>query len=226
MTDQPIDIRVELKDLLATVDGNVQITRDQMDAINDHLGVLWGKAHDAGDKQAMTLVQNTWDRVLSLVEQNSSLAFQVTGMGSIATAALEGERATRAALDELEDAIESGDEDHPKLADFAQTVRYDAQEDAEDYFNDYTIPELYEHAYEEQNDYLSGFIQTLTNCSRRAADLFICVLDNTESPTEEELDLLKQLLTLFEAKAEKERVHNRILREQAAQELREWNDAG
>jgi hypothetical protein len=231
--DRPIDLRLELTNMLSVVDGNVAITREQMEAIGDHLQTLWGKAHDAHDEGALDIITNVWDRAQLLVEQNASLAFQVSGMGSIAVSALEGERATREALDskdaelgDLTDAIESVDESHPMLKDFADSIRVEAEEEFQEELTNEIVPEIMETAYEEQNYFLLSNIVELTGCCETAAEVLIEVLDNSHIPTDEQLSLLQALLDSFEVTA-KIRHANRIqARQQVAVELRDWNENG
>lgn len=224
--DRPIDLRAELTNMLSVVDGNVSITREQMEVIGDHLQMLWGRAHDAHDEASLAVIADLWDRAQLLVEQNASLAFQVTGMGSIAVSALEGERATREALDEIEDALESADEDHPKLMEFAQTIRYDASEQFDEQLNEEIIPEIMEVAYEEQNGYLGNVIIELTGCSQLAADVFIEMLDNSFIPNDAQVEMLKALLDTFEVEAQRRRAKRVKDRFEVAAELRDWNENG
>jgi hypothetical protein len=197
-TERPVDIRVELTALLSVVDDNVSITREQMEAIGDHLQTLWGKAHDAHDDAALDIITSVWDRAQLLVEQNASLAFQVSGMGSIAVSALEGERATREALDNLEDAIDSNDDSHPKLQDFAETIREEAMEYLDERVSEELWPEAYEAAGEDISENYLDMITTITGCDWKAATHFKEMLDGWHKPTPEQVDLFKALMASFE----------------------------
>jgi len=195
--ERPIDLRAELTNMLSVVDGNVTITREQMEAIGDHLQTLWGKAHDAHDEAALVVITDLWDRAQLLVEQNASLAFQVTGMGSIAVSALEGERATRKALDNIEDAIDSVDEEHPRLYDFSQTIRADAEEEYQEGLEEWVLPEVRQQKAEELNHLLFNTVAYLTGCPDFAIAGFIRLLKGRRHPTAQQIDMLRELVASF-----------------------------
>lgn len=195
--DRPVDLRVELTALLSVVDDNVSITREQMEAIGDHLQTLWGKAHDAKDEGALDLITNVWDRAQLLVEQNASLAFQVSGMGSIAVSALEGERATREALDNLEYAIDTNDDSHPKLQDFVETIREEAMEDFDERVSDSLWPEAMEAAYEEIRESLVDRVQKVSFTDWRSASRFVSAIMEYGDMSAEQQELLTELVSTF-----------------------------
>jgi hypothetical protein len=218
MTDQPaerpIDLRAELTNMLSVVDSNVTISREQMEAIGDHLNELWEKAHAVNDEQSLVAISNLWDRAQLLAEQNASLAFQVSGMGSIAVSALEGERATREALDtreaelgDLTDAIESVDESHPMLKDFAGSIRTELEEE----FAEQTVPEILAAAYEEQTWDQANTLVELTGCTQAAAEMFIAVLNYEEYASDQQLALLNELMVTFEASVNEQRARTEQL---------------
>lgn len=224
--DRPIDLRAELTSMLSVVDGNVSITREQMEAIGDHLQTLWGKAHDLKDNDALDIITNVWDRAQLLVEQNASLAFQVSGMGSIAVSALEGERATREALDSLEDAIDSVDIDHPRLQELAETIRMDEREYVEENLAEWAYNDAMECAYDDTHSEFSSRIQALTGCDYRAAHAFLDVLYDNGAPSESQLQLLKALIADFDLQVRQGDAAKQRDRQQAAAELQEWNQNG
>jgi hypothetical protein len=199
---QPVDARVELANMLSIVNNSIDITREQHEAIGKYLEGFWLNAQAANDQQLMTEISDTWNRINTIAEENAALAFQVTALGNMTVSALEGERATRQALDskqsELDDihnALEAGDEEHPRLRDFASDIRDDA---AMDLAVDWEA--ALESNYDQFRHDLIKRIQSLTwyRCDVYVATQFVDVLlQGVGTPSDLQREMLSELVGSF-----------------------------
>lgn len=171
---EPVDVRTELAKLLSDVDQATAITRDEMQAAENYLGQLWDQTQ--GDESAHALITQTWDHVKAIAEQTSALTFQVVAGGNMTHTALQEAKAEREARVNLEFAIETGDESHPKLRDFAEMIREDAKEEYEEWMAEDGWPEAMAEAYEEIRGEMVERIQRLTGCGLGAASRYLSVI--------------------------------------------------
>lgn len=209
MSEQPVDIRVELNNMLSVVDGSITMTREQMEAIGDNLQPLWGKAHDAGDEESVAMITDIWNRANALVEANASLAFQVVATGNIAAAAIQESKAYQERLGELEDAIDAVDEDHPGLRDYAESIRESAREDYQDFMQEDVWPEAMAEAYEEIRDEVNNKIENLAGCGWKAASAFLSIIMGRRAQfTPLQSEMFTELLLTFVAQIESEEAAN------------------
>lgn len=172
-TNELVDIRKALTDWQTHVDTATSITKTERAAMNPHLGVLWDAA--AGNPDIQAEIIKVAKKADALVEQNTALAFQVAAIGSIAHNAVEQAEAEAEARNQLEDAIDAGDEQHPHLRDFAATIREDAAEEYREWMEDEAWPEAMAEAYEEIRGEMVERVRRLTGCGLSAAHKFLAV---------------------------------------------------
>lgn len=202
---EPTDIRVELATMLAQVDQAIAITAEEMGATQAYLGQLYDKANEAHDEQSLVLIDDAWKHIQAVAEQNAALTFQVIASGNMTQTALQEAKTEREARVDLEDAIERNDEDHPRLRDFAETLREAAREDFEEYMADDIWPEAMSEAYEEIRDEVNNRIENLTGCGWKAASAFLSILMGRRAQfTPLQSEMFTELLMTFVAQIEAE----------------------
>lgn len=197
------DIRVELATMLAKVDDATVITTEEMGQVQDHLGQLWEQTENVAG--AHELISQTWEHVQAIAEQNAALTFQVVASGNISQAALAETKIEREARQDLEDAIDAEDEDHPRLRDFAESIRDAAREDFEEYMADDIWPEAMAEAFEEIRDEVNNKIENLTGCGWKAASAFLSIIMGRRAQfTPLQAEMFTELLMTFVSQIEAE----------------------
>jgi hypothetical protein len=192
-----VDIRTALVDLLANVQEATSITNDDLGAIEGYCNNLSQMAD--GHEEVELMIQEIKNRAYSLVEQNASLTFQVAAIGSVASNALQQAEAEQSVRNELEDAIDSGDEEHPRLRDFASDIRDD---DAMDLAVDWE--EALKSNYDQFRHDLIKRIQSLTyyRCDVYVATQFVDVLlQRVGTPSDLQREMLSELVGSFAREA-------------------------
>jgi hypothetical protein len=193
---EPIDIRVELTNLLAQVDTATAITTEEMGAVQSYLGQLYEQ--HTGDEKSLTLISDAWTHIQAVAQVNSELTFQVIASTNMTQAALEEAKTEREARVDLEVALEEGDEDDPRLQSFAENVRQDEREYVEENLMEYAYSDAMEQAYDDSLEQFSDRIQTVTGCDWRAAHAFLDVLYANTEPSAYQLQMFKELMADFD----------------------------
>lgn len=194
----PTDIRVELTNLLSQVDSATAITTEEMGKVQSFLGQLYDKANNDHDEQALVLVSEAWAHIQNVAQVNSELTSQVLISTEMTQTALQEAKTEREARVDLETAVQEGDEEHPKLAEFAENIRMDEREDAQENMMEWAYSDAMEQAYDDSMETFSDRIETVTGCDWRAAHAFIDVLYNMADPTPYQLQMFKELMADFD----------------------------
>lgn len=189
------DVRVELVNVLAQVDEASGITAQEKQQVEAYLGQLWQKTE--GVQGAHALIDDAWTHIQAIAEQNDALTFQVVATSNIAKSALAETNLEREARQELEDAIDSNNEEHPRLHDFSQTIRADAEEEYQEGLEEWVLPEVRQQKTEEINQLLFNTLTYLTGCPDFAIAGFMRLLKGRQQPTEYQLEMLKELVASF-----------------------------
>lgn len=189
------DLRKEVFALATQVEQAVHITIEQQQAIYGHLDQLYQKT--VGDEDAIAIINQTWTRVLTLADQTQLLANQNAGSLKVASEAVQERDAVRDEWNNLQDAIDSNNEEHPRLHDFSQTIRADAEEEYEEGLEEWVLPEVRQQKTDEINQLLFNTLTYLTGCPDFAIAGFIRLLKGRQQPTEYQLEMLKELFASF-----------------------------
>jgi hypothetical protein len=113
------------------------------------LGALWQQAESAGDENAKALVMQAWEQSQAMAAQNTNLIEVATNTAKLALSTAEQLKATMEEYGDLQDAIETVNEDHPLLRDFAMSVREDeAEYQSESLYHD-AMDSAYDAAHDE-----------------------------------------------------------------------------
>jgi hypothetical protein len=108
------------------------------------------------------------------------------------------------ALDELRmlvKCIEGGDESHPKLSEYASSIRADEREDA--LSDPYLMESVYEGAVEQADEYLYEMIMETWDVTYVSGDAVIALLVGNSEPTDEQRDLIRKLFATTQSAATK-----------------------
>lgn len=155
---------------LANVVPEVAIALQQT---GEALGQLYDQAQAVGNTGAMALISASWQRTEMIANQTVQLdALKQAAAAAIAT--IEDERRTVAErLEELETAIETEDDSHPELREFADSMRQQGAEDAQEMAEEYAL----EYAFETSYDNISSNLMEITGCSWQQISRFIGILN-------------------------------------------------
>lgn len=195
---EPTDIRVSLANLLSQVDSATAITTAEMGAVQSYLGQLYEQASQNNDEQSMVLVNDAWAHIQNIAQVNSELTSQVLISTEMTQVALQEAKTEREARVDLETAVQEGDENHPKLAEFAENIRMDEREDAQDNMMEWAYSDAMEQAYDDSMETFSTRIEDITGCDWRAAHAFLNVLYSMADLTPYQLEMFKELIADFD----------------------------
>lgn len=197
--DTPESIVANHDAQLATLDGLVQKTAEQVNVIEQNLGWLYQNAEQRGDENAKLAVNNAW-------QISNELAVRITQFDAarLASAAMlhkfnELHQKLAAEYDDLEEALMSGDESHPLIAHLSAEIQEQVWSD--------TSESMYEDAYDEAHE--AVFYDVMMELTQRIHDITgsddfgaINRLQNVilgdEEPTDRQRQLLQELLASFE----------------------------
>jgi hypothetical protein len=129
------------------------------------LGELYAKAEAEGNVEAMNSISVSWTHM-------ETIANQTVQMDATRQAAAEVISTISKTMGDLEEAISNGDEHHPMLADYAQTIRHD---EAEATYEE-AIEEAYEYVAESTYDNFTENLKRITGCTWEQVSGFIEVL--------------------------------------------------
>lgn len=195
---EPTDIRVELTNLLSQVDQATAITTEEMGAVQAYLGQLYDKATQNNDEQSLVLVSEAWTHIQAVAQVNSELTSQVLISTNMAQTAIQEAKTEREARVDLEMAIDEGEEDHPRLQEFAMDIRMDEREYVEENLAEWAYSDAIEQAYDDSHDSFSEIIQKLTDCDFRAVNAFLDVIYGNTKPSADQLVMFKKLIADFD----------------------------
>jgi hypothetical protein len=160
---EPVDIKTSLLTMLSDVENATSLTTDDVTAIDSYVDAL--KQMSDNHPDVVALGEQIKSRAASLVEMNAALTFQVVAIGSIATTALEQSEGEKRARIHLEDALAKNNTDHPLVADHAEIV----QEEMEENFK-----RDWEKALEENYDILrAGLVDRIMRLTWFRLDTFV-----------------------------------------------------
>lgn len=197
------DLRKEVFALATQVEQAVHITIEQQQAIYGHLDQLYQKTE--GDEEARAIIHQTWTRVLTLADQAQLLANQNAGSLKVASEAVQERDAILESWNQLTDAIDSNDTEHPRLHDFAEYVRDDVEDEFEEHLENEVAPEIRQQKADEINQLLFNNLQYLTDASDEVIAGFIRLLKGRQQPSEYQLEMLKELVASFSEMKESQR---------------------
>ena len=184
---------------LASLDGLVQQTADQLTQAEQNLGWLYQDAEQRGDENAKLAVNNAW-------QITNQFAVRVTQFDAArqASAAMmhkfnELHRKLASDFEDLENAIAAGDEEHPMLSGFAEGIQEQAWNDMSDL--------AYDDAYDDAHE--AVFYDVMMECTQRihnitgsddfgAINRLQNVILGDVEPTDQQRERIKQLLSSFE----------------------------
>lgn len=136
------------------------------------LGQLYDQAQAAGNIGAMALISASWERSQMIANQTVQLdALKQSAAAAIATID-EDRRLVIEKLDELESALATSDDSHPELREFADSMRQQGAEDAQDMAEEYAL----EYAHEVTYDNLHENIAEITGLKWAQINRFIGIL--------------------------------------------------
>lgn len=199
LPDTPETIVANHDAQLASLDGLVQQTADQLTQAEENLGWLYQDAEQRGDENAKLAVNNAW-------QITNQFAVRVTQFDAarLASAAMmhkfnELHRKLANDFEDLEDAIAAGDEEHPMLSRFAEGIQEQAWNDMSDL--------AYDDAYDDAHE--AVFYDVMMECTQRihnitksddfgAINRLQNVILGDVEPTDQQRELIKQLLSSFE----------------------------
>lgn len=154
---------------LANVVPEVAIALEQT---GQALGQLYDQAQSAGNTGAMALISASWERAQMIANQTVQLdALKQSAAAAIQT--LEEDRQlVIERLDELETALATEDDSHPQLREFADSMRTQGAEDAQDMAEEYA----FEYVADVQHDNWCESIAEITGCNWQQINRFIGIL--------------------------------------------------
>lgn len=174
MTDSELTTKVT--PLLKEVEQAIAISSDDMLALGETLKGLWDDAVARNDERAMALIEETWNKAQALQQDAATVYTTTVAIATVATEAVLQREAVQQELDMLNDAIESGDDSHPRLQDFAETIRQDAREEYEEWMQDEGWPEAMAEAFEEIRVEMVSRIRDLADCDYETANRFARIM--------------------------------------------------
>jgi hypothetical protein len=162
-----------------------------INAIYEGLMPLHKKLMDSGNVKAADKVESAYNQAVEIYNMTTQQAAVING----GAAAIEETTAQRnQALTELQQlltSIERGDESHPKLSEYASSIRADEREDT---LNDpYLMESVYEGAAEQADEYLYDMIMETWDVPYVSGDAVIALLVGNSEPTDEQRDLIRKL---------------------------------
>lgn len=127
-----------------------------MESIAEHMNQIFADAQERGGVRAQEIITSGWSYIEQLsVQQGHTL--------NIAAAAKELAEIATQQRDEILSALEDYDENHPELADFAATIR----EDAEEYAQEMIYDEVMNYAFEHQDEAFHDALESLCKIEMR-----------------------------------------------------------
>lgn len=190
---QSTDIRTSLVKMLSEVEQATALTTDDLNAINEHLNTLYAMSGE--NEEVGAFCTQIAQSAQSLVEVSNANLFKAVSLGSIATAALEEAEGEKQARIELEDAIDTGNEEHPRLKDFAEEIRAEVAGDFE-----VDWEQALESNYDQVRNDIIRRIQSLTyfRVDPYVATQFVdVVLLGVGAPNELQREMLAELVASF-----------------------------
>lgn len=184
---------------LASLDGLVAKTAEQMNQIEENLGWLYNQAEQRGDDNAKLAVNNAFALANDLAVRVTQ--FDAARLASAAMMHKFNQMHQRLAKDyeNLEDALATGDDEHPMLSGFAEGIQEQAWND----MSEIAFEDAYDSAHE------AVFYDVMMEAAQRIREItgsddfgainrFNNVLLGDEAPTDRQRELLRQLLATFE----------------------------
>lgn len=173
-------------------------TAEGLNQIHDALGHLWTQAAGAGDAGAQAMIDHIWNTA----ERDASKVVQLdAAIKAALTVAKKLDDERLAVIQEqaaLQDAIESLDEDHPLLRDFADTIREESSDDFQLWFEEEGWPEAMAEAFEHFQGAFMERIRALTGADENTARRFMRMFFANRDLPDYQADLLRTLVYSFE----------------------------
>lgn len=193
------DLTQKVTSLLAKVDEAVNMSGEQMQVLGSQLGEAWDIAKDEGNERLMSVLTLAWEQAQALHQQTVHGQAQSVGLATVATETILERDAVIEEMSDMEDAMANGDEDHPRLADYAASIREDAQADFEESMEEWMWPEAMEQAYESVHEDLEENISGLVEEENwRTVHAFVRALFGGHPIDDRQRLLLKTLVHSFE----------------------------
>lgn len=181
------------------LDGLVVETAAQLNQVEQNLGWLYQQAEKRNDEEAKAAVNNVWGLAQTFATRVTQ--FDAARLASVAMMHKFNELHQKLAreYDDLEDAIATGDEEHPLLSNFAEGVAEQAWNDMEDMAYDQAYDDAHEAVFYDITMEAHTRIHDITGSDDWGAinRLSNMLLGDAE-PTDEQRELLKKLLDTFE----------------------------
>lgn len=154
------------------------------------LGELYAKAEASGDERAMQIISTSWTHMETIANQTVQMdATRQAAAAAIQT--IDDERQRLAdELGGLEKAISEGDENHPLLAGYAETIRADASE----YLMEEAIQDAYEYVADSTYDNFQTNLKFATGCEWGQISRFIEVLQGDVELSPLQSEKLKEFI--------------------------------
>jgi hypothetical protein len=199
LPDTPETIVANHDAQLASLDGLVQQTADQLTQAEQNLGWLYQDAEQRGDENAKLAVNNAWQ-----ITNQFAVCVTQFDAARLASAAMmhkfnELHRKLASDFEDLESAIAAGDEEHPMLSGFVEGIQEQAWNDMSDL--------AYDDAYDDAHE--AVFYDFMMECTQRihnitgsddfgAINRLQNVILGDVEPTDQQRERIKQLLSSFE----------------------------
>lgn len=196
----------DTQDTPATALANIEATKTSLVAmrqhadeslreVEGHLGAVYSDAESRGDEAAKGQIVTAWDRVQQIHNDLALTGAALDGVLAAAKLLSEEHDRKQAALDELEEAIDMRDMDHPLVYDLVQ----DVEQDFVEWYGDSIYEGALEEAYSESWDAIHKSIHKLFPQVRwQAVHHFTDALDGQRPLNDVQRGLLLSLIQTFD----------------------------
>ena len=176
---------------LATLNGLVEQTATDVNAVEQNLGWLYQDAEKRGDENAKLAVNNTWQLTQALGVRVTQ--FDAARLASIAMMKKMADynKAIAGELEDIQNALDEGDDNHPALRDFTSNLH----EEWNEYEGEQMFSDAMEIAYENVFTELHEGIREATGCTDWRTVYNLCdILTGSTEATDRQRELLTALL--------------------------------
>jgi hypothetical protein len=170
---------------------NPMLADAAINAIYDELMPLHEKLKKGGNDVAAARVETAYNQAVAIHTMTTQQAAVIAGADAAIGAAVSQRDQAVTELQMLLTSIKKGDESHPRLSEYASSIRADEREDV---LNDpYVLESVYEGAAEQADEYLYDMIMETWDVPYVSGDAVIALLVGNSEPTDEQRDLIRKL---------------------------------